>query len=222
MGSTLIVLNLKTYLEGTGEGAVKMAQACMDVAGSTGVMIGIAPQFPDIYRVASQVDIPVFSQHLDGVGAGGFTGHAFAQSIKDAGAIGTLINHSERRLTLLDIDASITSAKGAGLTTIVCANNIATTAAAAALTPDYVAIEPPELIGSGIPISQADPEVVTGSVDAVTKINPAVKVLCGAGISKGEDMKAALYLGSVGVLLASGIIKAKDPKAALEDLVSLI
>ncbi len=222
MGSTLIVLNLKTYLEGTGEGAVKMAQACMNVAESAGVMIGIAPQFPDIYRVASQVDIPVFSQHLDGVGAGGFTGHAFAQSIKDAGAIGTLINHSERRLTLLDIDASITSAKGAGLTTIVCTNNIATTAAAAALTPDYVAIELPELIGSGIPISKAEPEVVTGSVDAVKKINPAVKVLCGAGIKKGEDMKAALHLGSVGVLLASGIVKAKDPKAALEDLVSLI
>ncbi|MGP8321919.1 MAG: triose-phosphate isomerase [Methanosarcinaceae archaeon] len=222
MGSILIVLNLKTYLEGTGEGAVKMAQVCMDVAGSADVIIGVAPQLPDIYRVASQVDIPVFSQHLDGIGAGGFTGHAFAQSIKDAGAIGTLINHSERRLTLADIDASITSAKSAGLTTIVCTNNIATTAAAAALTPDFVAVEPPELIGSGIPVSQADPEVVTGSVDAVAMINPAVKVLCGAGISKGDDLKAALQLGSSGVLLASGIVKAKDPKAALEDLVSLI
>jgi triosephosphate isomerase len=49
-----------------------------------------------------------------------------------------------------------------------------------------------------------------------------VKVLCGAGISKGEDLKAAMELGSVGVLLASGIVKAEDPKAALEDLVSLI
>ncbi|MDO9516537.1 MAG: triose-phosphate isomerase [Methanosarcinaceae archaeon] len=222
MGSTLIVLNLKTYLEGTGEGAVKIAKACRDVAESSGVDIGIAPQLADIYRVASQVNIPVFSQHLDGVGAGGFTGHAFARSIKDAGAIGTLINHSERRLTLADIDASITAAKNAGLITIVCTNNIATTAAAAALAPDYVAVEPPELIGSGIPVSQADPQVVTGSVDAVARINPNVKVLCGAGISKGEDLKAALQLGSVGVLLASGIVKAKDPKAALEDLVSLI
>ena len=221
-GSTLIVLNLKTYLEGTGEGAVTIAQACKDVAESAGVDIGIAPQLPDIYRVASKVDIPVFSQHLDGVGAGGFTGHAFAQSIKDAGAVGTLINHSERRLTLADIDASITAAKDVGLSTIVCTNNIATTAAAAALAPNYVAVEPPELIGSGIPVSQADPEVVTGSVDAVAKINSNVKVLCGAGISKGEDMKAALQLGSVGVLLASGIVKAKDPKVALEDLVSLI
>jgi triosephosphate isomerase len=59
-------------------------------------------------------------------------------------------------------------------------------------------------------------------VEAVTRVNPAVKVLCGAGISKGEDLLAALELGSVGVLLASGIVKAKDPRVALEDLVSKI
>ncbi|MBN2487792.1 MAG: triose-phosphate isomerase [Methanosarcinaceae archaeon] len=222
MGSTLIVLNLKTYLEGTGEGAVKIAQACKEVAERSGIEIAVAPQFCDIFRVASKVDIPVFSQHLDGVGAGSFTGHAFARCIKDAGASGTLINHSERRLRLADIDASITAAKEVGLTTIVCTNNVATTAAAASLAPDYVAVEPPELIGSGIPVSQADPGVVRGSVNAVFKINPDVRVLCGAGISKGEDLKAALELGSVGVLLASGIVKAADPKAALEELVSKV
>jgi len=222
MSSTLIVLNLKTYLEGTGEGAVKIAQACMDVAEGSGIDIAVAPQFCDIYRVSSQVDVPVYAQHLDSVGAGSFTGHAFAQCIKDAGAVGTLINHSEYRLTLAGIDASVSKAKETGLTTIVCTNNVATSAAAAALGPDYVAVEPPELIGSGIPVSKADPQVVTGSVNAVTRVNPAVKVLCGAGISKGEDLLAALELGSVGVLLASGIVKAKDPRVALEDLVSKI
>jgi Triosephosphate isomerase len=59
-------------------------------------------------------------------------------------------------------------------------------------------------------------------VEAVKKINPNVKVLCGAGISKGEDLKAAIELGAEGVLLASGIVKADDPKKALYDLVSLI
>ncbi|WP_135603909.1 triose-phosphate isomerase [Methanococcoides sp. NM1] len=218
----LIVLNLKTYLEGTGEGAVRIAEACRAVGEESGIEIAVAPQLCDVYRVASRVDVPVYSQHLDGVGAGSFTGHVFARSVRDAGAVGTLINHSERRLNLADIEASVTAAKGEGLRTIVCTNNIATTAAAAALKPDFVAVEPPELIGSGIPVSKADPEVVRGSVTAVERIDPGVKVLCGAGISKGEDLKAAMELGSVGVLLASGIVKAKDPKAALEDLVSLI
>jgi triosephosphate isomerase len=222
MSSTLIVLNLKTFLESTGEDAVRIARSCREVADDSGIDIAVAPQFCDIYRVSSQVDIPVYAQHLDSVGAGSFTGHAFAQCIKDAGAVGTLINHSEYRLTLANIDASVSKARETGLASIVCTNNVATSAAAAALGPDYVAVEPPELIGSGIPVSKADPQVVTGSVDAVKRVNPSVKVLCGAGISKGEDLEAALELGSVGVLLASGIVKAKDPKAALEDLVSRI
>jgi triosephosphate isomerase len=86
--------------------------------------------------------------------------------------------------------------------------------------PDYVAIEPPELIGSGIPVSKADPEIVANSVQAVKRIAPDVGVLCGAGITHGEDLKAALDLGSKGVLLASGIIKAKDQRKALQDLVA--
>ena len=120
------------------------------------------------------------------------------------------------------IEASLKSAREFGLRTVICTNNVPTTAAAAVLAPDYVAIEPPELIGSGIPVSKADPEVVSGSVEAVEKVNSTVKVLCGAGISKGEDLRAALDLGSQGVLLASGIVKAKDPKAALEELIRLV
>ena len=222
MGSPFILLNYKTYLQGTGQGAVEIAKACKAVSEESGIEIAVAPQLPDIYRVASELELPVFSQHLDGIGAGSFTGHVFGNCVKEAGAVGTLINHSERRLTLAEIEASLRAAKEAGLRTVICTNNVPTTAAAAVLEPDYVAIEPPELIGTGIPVSKADPEVVSGSVEAVAALKPGVKVLCGAGISKGEDLKAALDLGSVGVLLASGIVKAKDPKAALEDLISLV
>lgn len=182
--------------------------------------IVVVPQAADIHAIREAVKIPVFAQHVDGVGFGGYTGHITAASIKAAGASGSLINHSERRLKLAEIEASISACRAVGLTTIVCTNNVATTRAAAAMKPDYVAVEPPELIGSGIPVSKADPEVVRGSVDAVKKIEPGVGVLCGAGITTGEDLRAALELGSKGVLLASGIIKAKDQRKALIDLVS--
>jgi len=218
----LIVVNFKTYIESTGEKAVRIAKYCEEVSQDHGVGIVVVPQIPDIFRVASSVKIPVFAQHIDGAGAGSFTGHITAECIKEAGACGTLLNHSERRLLLFDIDSAVNAAKKAGLTTIICTNNIAVTSAAAALSPDYVAIEPPELIGSGIPVSKADPEIVRGSVAAVKKIDHKVKVLCGAGISKGDDVVAALELGAEGVLLASGIIKAKDPMAALLDLVGKI
>jgi len=216
----LIVVNFKTYTEGLN--AVKMAKYCEEVSIDSGVNIIAVPQIPDLYRVAGSVKIPVFSQHIDGAGAGSFTGHITAECVKSAGAVGTLINHSERRLLLADIDSAVASAKKSGLTSVVCTNNIAVTKAAATFGPEYVAIEPPELIGSGIPVSKADPDIVSGSVRAVKKIAPDVEVLCGAGISKGEDVAAALELGTVGVLLASGVVKAKDPKAALLDLVGKI
>lgn len=217
----MIVLNFKTYAQSVGEKAVVMAEVCEEVA-EQGVEIVVVPQTPDIYRVASSVSIPVFAQHVDGVGAGGFTGHITAEALRESGAVGTLINHSERRLRLADIDAALTAARDAGLVTVLCTNNVSTTAAGAVLGPDFVAIEPPELIGTGIPVSKADPEVVSGSVEAVRKVAPGVRVLCGAGISRGEDVRAALELGSEGVLLASGVIKAEDPRAALQDLIKLI
>jgi triosephosphate isomerase len=217
---TLIVLNFKTYSEATGKTAIRLAEICEDVSNAYSIKIIVAPQIADIHALAKAVKIPVYAQHVDGVGYGGFTGHITAASLKAAGASGSLINHSERRLKLAEIEASITSCRSLGLTTIVCTNNVATTRAAAAMRPDFVAVEPPELIGSGIPVSKADPEVVRQSVDAVKKIEPEVGVLCGAGITHGEDLRAALELGSEGVLLASGIVKAKDQRKAIEDLVA--
>lgn len=220
--SFLIILNYKTYDEATGVNAVEMAKLCLGVSDSTGISIVVAPQFPDIYRVADQVGIPVYAQHMDGVGAGSNTGHIYAKCISEAGACGTLLNHSEKRMNLADIEKAIQSAKEYNLKTVVCTNNVQTTAAASALNPTYVAIEPPELIGSGIPVSKANPEIILNSVKAVRKINKDVGILCGAGISKGDDLKAAKDLGADGVLLASGIIRSKDPKKALENLVGLI
>ncbi|MCX9012316.1 MAG: triose-phosphate isomerase [Candidatus Methanoperedens sp.] len=218
----LIVVNFKTYAEGTGENAIRMAQYCEEVSASSGVEIVVCPQAPDIYRVSNSVKIPVFAQHTDGAGAGSHTGHITAECVKSAGAGGTLINHSERRLLLADIDSAVQAARRAGLSAIICTNNVAVTIAAAMLAPQFVAIEPPELIGSGIPVSKADPDIVRGSVSAVKRVAPHVDVLCGAGISKGEDVAAALELGTAGVLLASGVVKSKDPKAALFDLVKSI
>ena len=216
---TLIVLNFKTYREATGQAAIRLAEICEDISNEYSIKIIVAPQIADIRAIVEAVETPVYAQHVDGVGHGGFTGHITAASLQAAGAIGSLINHSERRLKLAEIEASIAACRATGLSTIVCTNNIATTRAAASMRPDFVAVEPPELIGSGIPVSKADPEVVRGSVDAVKKIEPGVGVLCGAGITHGEDLKAALELGSVGVLLASGIVKSKDQRKALEDLV---
>ncbi|MBI4362866.1 MAG: triose-phosphate isomerase [Euryarchaeota archaeon] len=219
MARPFIVINFKTYTESTGDGALRISRAAEKVARETGAPIAVCPQAADLHRVAQAVKIPVYAQHIDPQPPGGHTGHTTAQAARQAGATGTLLNHSERRLLLADLEAALQAARQAGLTTILCTNNPATTRAAAALSPDYVAIEPPELIGTGVPVSKANPQAVTQSVEAVRQINPKVKVLCGAGISKKEDVASALQLGTEGVLLASGVTKAPDPEKAIRDLI---
>jgi len=211
------LVNLKAY----PCDPVAVAEAAHEVSESTGVRIAIAPQAAQLSAVAD-TGVETWAQHVSPVEHGSHTGSTLAEAAADAGAVGTLLNHSENRLKLADIDASLDAADRVGLETIVCANNPDQIGAAAALGPDAVAVEPPELIGTGTPVSKADPDIVRDAVAAAAAVDDAVDVLCGAGISTGEDLDAAGDLGATGVLLASGVAKADDPQAALEDLVEPI
>ena len=213
----IVVINFKTFSEATGRRAIELAKKAQKVNDETHISIGVAPQFADIATLAEAVQIPVFAQHVDAIRAGNCTGHVLAESVREAGAVGTLINHSERQLRLSDIDRVIRITQEVGLISVACANNPSISAAVATLKPDILAIEPPELIGTGIPVSKAKPEVVTDTIKLVRKVNPKVTILCGAGISRGEDVAAALKLGVQGVLVASGIVKAKDPYTVLRE-----
>ena len=215
----LVIVNFKTYAEGTGKNALKLAKIAENVAEKSGIYVAVAPQFTDITTISSETSVPVFSQHIDAVTYGSNTGHVLPEAVKDAGAVGTLINHSERRIPFKDIDAAIRRAREVGLITNVCADTPMNASTVAFFKPDIVAVEPPELIGTGIPVSKAKPEVVSDTVSLVRKANPAITILCGAGITKGEDVAAAIKLGTQGVLIASGIVRAKDPYAALMDIV---
>lgn len=213
----MIIVNFKTYLEATGTKGVELARKAEKVSSETGISLGVAPQFADIAIVAEAVDIPVFAQHVDPLRPGGFTGHVLAKSVKEVGAVGTLVNHSERQLKLSDIDEIIKLTREEGLVSCVCANNPSISTAVATLKPDMIAVEPPELIGTGISVSKAKPEVITDTVKLVRQVNSKVTILCGAGISHGEDVAAALRLGTQGVLVASGIVKAKDSYAIMRE-----
>jgi triosephosphate isomerase len=213
----IIIVNFKTYLEATSRKAIELAKQAEKVSKETNASIAVAPQFADISRVAEAVEIPVFAQHIDPIKPSSCTGHVLADSIKEAGAVGTLINHSEKQLKLVDIDTAIRLAREKNLISCVCVNNPSVSAAAAALKPDIVSIEPPELIGTGVAVSKAQPEVVTNTVKLVREINTEVTILCGAGISHGEDVAVALRLKTQGVLVASAIVKAKDPYSILRE-----
>lgn len=216
----VIVLNEKAYVESAGKKGFELAKICEEVANEQDVNIAICPQQVDLAKITSAVTIPCFAQHADAVEPGSQTGFVTLESVKEAGAVGTLVNHSEHRLRIADIDFIINKAASFNLLTIVCTNNIAVSTAVAELKPYAVAVEPPELIGTGQSVSKVDPAIVEDTVKEVKRVDEDCVVLCGAGVTNGEDVKAALELGADGVLLASGVVKAKDPRAVLLDLAS--
>ena len=208
-----ILVNLKTY----PCDPVEVATAARDVAAASDVRIAVSPQAADLSRVAD-TGVETWAQHVDPVGTGSHTGSTLPEAVADAGATGTLINHSERRLRLADVDGAVRAAERAGLETCVCANNPAQIRAAAALGPDGVAVEPPALIGGDVSVATADPGIVEDAVAAAADVDESVAVYCGAGISSGADVETARELGASGILLASGVAKADDPRAALDAL----
>src|SRR3990170_318427 len=121
-------------------------------------------------------------------------------------------------LALVALEVLIPRCTKLGLEVVCCADDIAEAEAVARFFPDYVAIEPPELIGGDVSVTSAKPEVVAGAVERIRAVNPKVEVLCGAGVKSSKDVAKAIELGAVGVLLASGVVQAKDPRKVLMDL----
>lgn len=209
-----VLVNLKAYR--CDPEAVAAAAAAVEA--DAGVEVGVAAQPSDL-RLVAAAGASAWAQHVGPHGHGSHTGSVLAERVAAAGAAGTLVNHSERRLRLADIESAVAAAGRAGLTTCVCANTPAQVGAVTTLGPDAVAIEPPELIGTGTPVSQADPDIVLDAVNAARTVDPGVSVYCGAGISTAEDIAAAADLGADGVLLASAVATAADPEAALQALI---
>ncbi len=215
----MILLNLKTYEESI-KNPFLYVDVASEIVGETGVRIIVAPPIPYLKESAERFS-DIYSQHVDGFETGAHTGSIPAEVLKEIGVKGSLINHSEKRIGTDAVKEAVERAHSVGLETVVCAETPEESGELSAFSPNYIAIEPPELIGSGKSVSKTKPDIITKTADTVKKTNPHVKLLCGAGVSSREDVKRALELGTEGILLASAFVKAKDPKEFLRELASV-
>lgn len=213
-----MVVNYKTYPEALGRRGLELSAAAAAVTEETGASIAVAPALPDLAATARAVQIPVLAQHVDAGPPGSRTGWVPPEAIREAGAVGTILNHAERRLAPKDLKVTIPRCRELGLEVVVCADTAARSAAVARLHPEFAAIEPPELIGGTVSVTTAKPEIVSRAVERIHAVDRHVRVLCGAGVKTARDVEAAIELGTEGVLLASGVVLAGDPKKVLLEL----
>jgi triosephosphate isomerase len=210
----LFIINFKNYEEISGDNSLRLARVSSKIAKKYKIKIVICPPQHLMSEVA-KLPVTVFAQHLDVSKVGSTTGYVIPELVKKSKIRGALINHSEHRLPSKDIKELVSRLKTLGMVSVVCVKDASEAESYTKLNPDYIAIEPPELIGTGKAVSKERPEVITNSVKAIENAKNSTQLLCGAGIVSGDDVTRALELGAKGILVASGIVKAKNWEKAI-------
>jgi triosephosphate isomerase (TIM) len=210
----VIAVNFKTYSEAAGERAINLAKWCAEVALETGVRIVAIPQLGDLNECV-RTGAECWVQHVDFQEAGKHTGFVTIEDVKMEGAKGTLLNHSEHRLVKDDLVKTMERIRTVGQFEVcICAENPEEVEEMAKLNPNFVAYEPPELIGS------RDKSVATEKPESIKKAveSSHCALLIGAGVHSVQDVEVGLQLGAKGILLATDIVLSEDPKAELRKL----
>ncbi len=205
----LVLVNFKDYKESIGKNAVKLGKIL---------------DHKDVWLIVNAIDLKevinsvkkskVLVEHADSLEIGSYTGSISFPEVKKAKAYGVLLNHSERRITFDNIKKGISLAKKYKLISVICADNLKEAIKINKLKPNYITIEPPELISGNISVSESKPKLIKNASKKIKNL------LVGAGVHNYNDVKSAVSLGAIGVLVSSAIVKSRNPREVLNDLLN--
>tara|TARA_Y100000310_G_scaffold344684_1_gene458788 strand:- start:3333 stop:3977 length:645 start_codon:yes stop_codon:yes gene_type:complete len=208
----VIIVNYKNYKFGRDS-----VQLSKKIERNLGKII-VCPSSLDLLQVKKETGLKVFAQHVSGKDKGRNTGWLTVDGLKEVGIGGTLVNHSEHKIQVKEIDQILVKCSALNLKAIVCCGSLKEVKQIMKLTfkPWAIAYEDPKLVGSGLPITKFKTRRVRKFASML--IGSGVLPLCGAGISSARDVKAAKSLGCKGVLISSAIAKSKSPEQLLQKL----
>lgn len=199
-----------------GEKMLSLAKVIDKTAMKYDLDVIVTPQYTDISLLANNTErILVFAQHMDYLPIGRGLGSVLPEAVKEAGAVGVMLNHAEKKLTMDGVEKTIKRADEVGLATIVCADTVEELTQIAKLSPNLLVAEPTELIGTG---KTSDSNYVIETIRQVREINPDIMVLQGAGISNGQDVYNTIKLGAQATGTTSGIMKSDKPYEMVEEM----
>jgi triosephosphate isomerase len=206
----------KAYLYGGA--LLKLARHADKLSVQYDVRIIFTPQCVDIPLLAGATKhILVFAQHMDSLRVGRGIGSVLPEAIKEAGAIGTMLNHAEKKLSMAEIERTIQRADEVGLATLVCADDAEEAVQIAKMGPNVILAETPSSIGSGRPGSNT--REIQRVNQLVAQIDPNIQVLHGGGISTANDVYNVIKSGADATGCTSGVVLAENPLNKLEEMI---
>jgi len=213
-----MLVNFKDHPEALGRKAIGIIKTAHRVSEEYGVEIGVVPSASSLNYAAkmswqyemSGYHLPVFSQYIDS--------RFQAKDVKRLGIKGAVLNHKDHRISAGDVRTRIYDLRSLGLSSVACVVDDYEAKNVAGLFPHYIAIEPHDLIGTGRSVSMLRPDLIKKTLDYVRGVDYRIKVLCGAGISNGEDARRATQIGTDGIFVSSAVVKADDIEAKMTEL----
>ncbi len=202
-----------------GRELVRLAVCADRLSAKYGVQIILTPQYTDIPVVAQAVGtVLVFAQHMDSLMPGRGVGSVLPEALKEAGAVGVLLNHAERPLERTELARSIRRAGDVDLATIVCADDASDAAGIARLAPNAIIVEAPALIGSSAGAHTTEATIAEAD-RAIWRVDPAIRVLHAAGIGSAQDVYDVIAAGAQGTGSSSAIFTANNPEEMLAAMI---
>ncbi len=209
----MIFLALKTYKETTSNEGIKKLSSVKKVSEEFNIPIIAVAQATEIYRIKKELDIEVWAQHIDPIDPGRNTGWISPFSVKEAGATGVLINHSEHKLKEEVILETIKKARQYNLKTLLIGQTVEMVKRFDSYDIDYLSFEKEDLIASTISMIDQQEETIKSLVKTIKH-----PLIIGAGINDGEDARKSKAAGAAGILMATYFIQASDPEQKLKEL----
>jgi triosephosphate isomerase len=227
-----LILNYKTYAESTGKNSERLTEIVWQVQQQNpSVQIIVCPQATDLYRLKLRFPEQIlWAQHVDPIPPGKNTGWISPTSVGQAGASGTLINHSEHDLLNEMAAHTLEAAHEVHLESCLLLPDPGSLSEIARIygrvgdtefiPPTFSAYEPPELVGGDYSVMD-DPGSYAKAQAALKAFSSYQTIpIVGAGVKDASDIRKAIELGYRGVILASGFVKSDDPQQFLEQLLS--
>ena len=119
----MFVINCKNYEEISGDKIIQFIKTAEKISKKYKIKIAIAPP-QHLVGLVSKSNIPILAQHVDVSKVGSTTGFIVPELLKKSKVAGSLINHSEHRISPKEISLLVPKLRELKMISILCVKDV--------------------------------------------------------------------------------------------------